>query len=207
MFRAEQDWNVPACPLTLSPCASIPQNVPYLQADPRLVERWRKELESLPGFKIRIAWQGSPTYAMDHFRSVPLAHFAALAKVRGVHLISLHKGPGTDQLDQMDFPVRRLPACVDQAAGPFMDTAAIMKCLHLVITSDAAIPHLAGALGVPIWVALPFVPDWRFLPDREDCPWYPTMRLFRQDKRGDWQGVFARLTAELVGRKPHRPAR
>ena len=86
---------------------------------------------------------------------------------------------------------------VDQAAGAFMDTAAIMMNLDLVITSDTAVPHLAGGLGVPVWLALPSAPDWRWLLDRRDSPWYPTMRLFRQRQRGDWQGVFAEIEAAL----------
>jgi ADP-heptose:LPS heptosyltransferase len=79
----------------------------------------------------------------------------------------------------------------------FMDTAAVLKNLDLVITCDTAVAHLAGALGVPVWVAIPFAPDWRWLLDRSDSPWYPTMRLFRQDRRGDWQGVFRRIEVAL----------
>ncbi len=89
---------------------------------------------------------------------------------------------------------------VDQANGAFMDTAAMMMNLDLVITSDTAVPHLAGALGVPVWVALPFVPDWRWLLDRSDSPWYPTMRLFRQKERGNWQGVFEEIQKALFER-------
>jgi ADP-heptose:LPS heptosyltransferase len=81
-----------------------------------------------------------------------------------------------------------------------MDTAAVMKCLDLVITSDTSIPHLAGALGVPVWMATPFAPDWRWLLSRDDSPWYPTMRLFRQSERGDWKGVFALIANELQER-------
>ena len=86
----------------------------------------------------------------------------------------------------------------DKAAGPFMDTAAIMRNLDLVITSDTSLPHLAGALGVPVWMALNFCSDWRWLEEREDSPWYPTMRVFRQTRFGDWQGVFERIAAELT---------
>ena len=86
---------------------------------------------------------------------------------------------------------------VDQASGAFMDTAAIIMNLDLVITSDTAVAHLAGALGAPVWVALPHVPEWRWLLDRPDCPWYPTMRLFRQKSHGDWTGVFAEIRRAL----------
>src|SRR5262249_28386889 len=95
------------------------------------------------------------------------------------------------------FPVTDLGSRLDETAGPFMDTAAVMKNLDLVVTSDTAIPHLAGALAVPVWVALPFAPDWRWLLEREDSPWYPTMRLFRQTERGNWTRVFERMAREL----------
>jgi hypothetical protein len=116
--------------------------------------------------------------------------------VEGVKLISLQKGPGTEQLairkDVIDFGNR-----LDEATGPFMDSAAIMQSLDLVICSDTAVAHLAGALGVPVWLALPVVPDWRWLLQRSDSPWYPSMRLFRQTRRGDWGEVFEQMAGEL----------
>jgi tetratricopeptide (TPR) repeat protein len=178
---------------------TIPANVPYLQAKPERVEHWRRELAGLGGLKVGIAWQGNPAFRGDRQRSVPLAHFAPLAAVEGVRLLGLQKGPGQEQLAGLAgrFPVLDLGPELDAAAGPFVDTAAVMKNLDLVISSDTAVPHLAGALGVPVWVALPSVPDWRWLLGREDCPWYPTMRLFRQARPDDWGEVFARLAAEL----------
>jgi len=124
-----------------------------------------------------------------------------------VTLVSLQKGPGTEQLrDVADrIAVTDLGSRLDEAAGPFMDTAAVMRNLDLVITTDTAAAHLAGALGVPVWVALPFAPDWRWLADRADSPWYPTMRLFRQERPGDWQGVFARLAEALRERVAQAP--
>jgi len=95
------------------------------------------------------------------------------------------------------LPITDWTAEMDEASGPFMDTAALMMNLDLIVTSDTAIPHLAGALGLPVWVALPAVPDWRWLCTREDSPWYPGMRLFRQRQRGDWQSVFAAIQAAL----------
>jgi hypothetical protein len=117
----------------------------------------------------------------------------------GVTLISLQKGPGTEQLQQLPerFPIIDLEVNRDEKAGTFMDTAAIMKVLDLVITSDTAVAHLAGALGVPVWLVLPFAADWRWLIGREDSPWYPAMRLFRQRRSGNWQKVFARIAVEL----------
>jgi len=191
---------------------TIPKAVPYLQADAELVQRWKSrksEVRSpkseemhltsdfrLPtsDFLVGIAWQGNTIYPADRQRSIPLAHFSRLAQVPGVQLISLQKGPGSDQL--RGLPTLTLPP-LDETTGAFMDTAAVMKSLDLVISSDTAVAHLAGALGVPVWVALPLVPDWRWLLEREDSPWYPTMRLFRQTRYSHWEDVFERLAAEL----------
>src|SRR5262245_15888262 len=160
---------------------SIPADVPYLAANPGLVEHWRQRLAGVPGRKIGVAWQGNPTFRLDHFRSVPLKVFAPLAALAGASLISLQKGPGTEQLGDLTgkFNVLELGNELDESAGSFMDTAAAMKVLDLVITSDTSIAHLAGALGVRVWVALSAARDWRWMLDREDSSWYPTMRLFR----------------------------
>jgi hypothetical protein len=150
---------------------------------------------STSDFLVGIAWQGNPKFTGDRQRSVPLAQFARLAEVEGVRLISLQKGPGTEQLVK-NQPAECMPR-LDEEAGAFMDTAAIMEHLDLVVTSDSAVAHLAGALGIPVWVALPMVPDWRWLLEREDCPWYPSMRLLRQTRRGEWDGVFERIAEDL----------
>ena len=177
---------------------SVPADVPYLDAEPQLVEAWRHRLGSYPGFKVGIVWQGNPKFRLDRRRSIPLAQFAPLARVPGVHLFSLQKGPGAEQLAAVTdrFPVTDLGRRLDD----FMDTAAVLKNLDLVISVDTAIAHLAGALGIPVWVALPFVPDWRWLMDREDSPWYPTMRLFRQARPGQWEDVFQRIAEALQRR-------
>ena len=182
---------------------SVPADVPYLDAEPQLVEAWRHRLGSYPGFKVGIVWQGNPKFRLDRLRSIPLAQFAPLARVPGVHLFSLQKGPGAEQLAAVTdrFPVTDLGRRLDD----FMDTAAVLKNLDLVISVDTAIAHLAGALGIPVWVALPFVPDWRWLMDREDSPWYPTMRLFRQTRPGQWEDVFQRI-AEALQRRLAAPA-
>jgi tetratricopeptide (TPR) repeat protein len=178
--------------------ANIPARVPYVRAAPALVETWRTELEKLGGFKIGVAWQGNPNHQGDRHRSFPLARFEDLARVEGVRLVSLQKGPGTEQLLSLAgrFPILDLNDRLD-AAGAFLDTAAIMVNLDLVITVDSAVAHLAGALGVPVWVVLPFDPDWRWLLDRSDSPWYPTMKLFRQKCMGDWREVFEQIAAEV----------
>jgi tetratricopeptide (TPR) repeat protein len=179
--------------------ATVPAAVPYLSPDPALVEHWRRELSAYPGFKVGIAWQGNPEYRGDRQRSVPLRQFAPLMGVAGVHFFSLQKGPGSEQVRDVAgaWPLTDLGPRLDETAGAFMDTAAVMRCLDLVITSDTAVPHLAGALAVPVWLELPFVPDWRWLLGREDSPWYPTMRLFRQPRLGEWDAVFTRLAGEL----------
>ncbi len=190
---------------------TIPAEVPYLRPDPRRFEQWRRELDELPGLRVGIAWQGSRSFYFDRLRSVPLAEFAPLAAVPGVTLVSLQKGFGSEQLAALAgrFRVVDLASRLDESSGPFVDTAAVMKSLDLVITSDTSIAHLAGALAVPVWVAIPFAPDWRWLLEREDSPWYPTMRLFRQTERGNWQIVFERIAAALAARSgeplPARP--
>ena len=173
--------------------ATIPADVPYLSADTNLVEQWRRELNSIRAFKIGIAWQGNPQYPDDCQRSIALRHFAPLGRLEGVRLVSLQKGPGLEQLARVDFPVVDLSDRLDETSGAFMDTVAIMQTLDLVVVSDSAVAHCAGALGVPVWVALPFIPDWRWLLERTDSPWYPSMLLFRQKRRGDWTEVFERI--------------
>ena len=178
---------------------SVPAEVPYIQAQAKLVEHWRKELEPLKGLKVGISWQGRPTYRGDRLRSIPLAQFTRLGDVPGVRLISLQKGAGRDQLQE--FPnsvdILDLGSRLDEQTGAFMETAAVMMNLDLVISSDTAVVHLAGALGAPVWVALNLIPDWRWLLHREDTPWYPSMRLFRQLEYGRWDDVFVRMSQEL----------
>lgn len=177
---------------------TIPADVSYLQPDRRLVEMWRSRLAQLPGFRIGIAWQGNPEYRGDRHRSVPLRHFASLARIPGVTLISLQKGYSSTQHAELrdSFPLIIFDE-LDTATGPFMDTAAIIQNLDLVVTSDTALPHLAGALGAPVWMALPVACDWRWMHGREDSPWYPTMRLFRQRERDNWDNVFERIARAL----------
>jgi Flp pilus assembly protein TadD len=179
---------------------TIPAPGPYIFANPTLVQRWKRYLDRFKGFKVGVCWQGSRIHVLDTYRSIPLAQFAPLAAIEGVQLISLQKGPGADQLRDFanPFPVFDLAYKLDTSSGPFMDTAAVMMNLDLVITVDTAIAHLAGALGAPVWNALPMIgTDWRWLLDRQDTPWYPTMQLFRQSQTNDWTGVFARMASEL----------
>jgi tetratricopeptide (TPR) repeat protein len=179
--------------------ATVPVGVPYVMPDEALVEQWRQELNSMSGFRVGIAWQGNTAHKNDPFRSIPLRQFEPLARLEGVRLISLQKGEGSEQLKEVAgrFPVVDWSDRLDEASGPFMDTAALMKNLDLVVTSDTSTAHLGGALGVLVWVILPFAPDWRWQLDREDSPWYPTMRLFRPRGPKQWGEVFQRVANEL----------
>ncbi len=174
-------------------------SVPYLSADPQLREYWQRELAAFEGRKIGINWQGNPGHPKDVQRSLPLVHFLRLAQAPGVRLLSLQKNVGVEQLRQLKDPdsVVDLGSRLDEDHGAFMDTAAVLESLDLLITSDTAVAHLAGALGVKVWVVLPFSPDWRWMLNREDSPWYPSMRLFRQRRPGDWPEVFERIAHEL----------
>jgi len=178
---------------------TVPAQVPYLRADERRGDIWRARLGE-SGFKVGIAWQGNPIGSIDNGRSIPLKEFAPLAAVEHVRLISLQKNFGTEQLDvrPAGMIVETPGFAFDDGADAFIDTAAMMMNLDLVVTSDTSIAHLAGALGRPVWIALKTVPDWRWLLGRGDCPWYPTARLFRQERIGDWSGVMAQMAAALT---------
>jgi tetratricopeptide (TPR) repeat protein len=186
--------------------ASIPARTPYLAAEPDLLEHWRQCFAGSYTFKIGIAWQGNPRHRLDRHRSIGLAKFAPLAAIPNVQMFSLQQGAGTGALKDAarDFPVIEL---FDDPAVPLVDfaeVAAVMHQLDLVVTPDTAIAHLAGALAVPVCVTLAAVADWRWLMQREDTPWYPTMRLFRQTTLGDWVGVFERLADEARVRMHRR---
>lgn len=181
---------------------SIPAGVPYLRPEPDRVAWWRERLAAgPPGLRVGVAWQGNPHGRVDRGRSPPLAALAPLAAVPGVRLISLQQRDGVEQLAALPegMAIETLGPGVD-ADGAFVDTAAIMMSLDLVVSSDTAIPHLAGALGRPVWLAVKRVPDWRWLLGRADSPWYPTLRLFRQRRDGDWDGVFRAIAAALAAR-------
>jgi Flp pilus assembly protein TadD len=191
------------CDTTL---ATVPANIPYVAADRARVARWRDHLAKVSGFKVGICWQGNPAYKHDRRRSVPLAQFAPQAEVPGIRLVCLQHGPGREQWDKVasNWPTVELPASAKDPSQSWLDTAALLCALDLVITVDTAVAHLAGALAVPVWVALPFAPDWRWLLKREDSPWYPSLRLFRQMQPGDWPELFQRVKGALA-RTANRP--
>jgi hypothetical protein len=197
------------CPLMSLPAVlkttleTVPDTVPYLSASAEAIERWRPSLEAIRGFKVGIAWQGNPGHQNDRFRSIALEQFAPLAEIPGVSLIPLQKGFGREQVASCGFPVVDLGDAYQ--AGDWMDSAAIVSQLDLVISPDSSIAHLGGALGHPTWVALPLPAEWRWMRDREDSPWYAGMRLFRQSVVGDWKPVFQRMAEALRQRLTGSP--
>ena len=177
---------------------SIPAEVPYLHPEPARVEKWRKRLAGDGEIQVGLSWAGRPTHPWDKYRSMALSSLAPLWAVEGVRFVSLQKGAAAGDAQAL----AAMPLLVD--LGPeledFADTAAVISQLDIVICVDTAIAHLAGALGKPVWVMLAQPSDWRWMQDREDTPWYPTMRLFRQQRPGDWPDVVARVKAALEQR-------
>jgi hypothetical protein len=200
---ARFDYHSPLLSLPLAFATTretIPAEIPYLGAEHERVENWKQRLGG-DGFKIGICWQGRKG-EMDIGRSFSLREFVNIAAVPDVRLISLQKNDGTEQLANLPegMNVETLGADFDAGPNAFLDTAAVMEHMDLVITSDTATAHLAGALGRPTWVALKRVPDWRWLLEGSKSRWYPTMRLFRQKLPGEWKPVFDDMLKELTGR-------
>ena len=160
--------------------------------------RW---LQNLPPAKLRVGlvWQGNRDHMADVFRSFPLKAYDPLGQLDDIQFISLQKGYGAEQIKDWSGlrPLIQLPEGTDVTSGAFMDTAAIVSQLDLVITSDTSMAHLAGALGRPAWVLVNKMPDWRWLLERKDSPWYSSLKLFRQSKQGDWASVVAEVESEL----------
>ncbi|MFK7822428.1 MAG: tetratricopeptide repeat protein, partial [Planctomycetaceae bacterium] len=186
---------------------TIPADVPYLEPASQLVSTWSERLAQIDGFKVGIAWQGAPGHLSDVRRSFSLREFETIAAVPGVSLVALQKGFGLEQVSEVSFPIHELGDDHDESNGAFMDTAAVMANLDLVITSDTSVAHLAGAMGVPVWIAMSTGSDWRWMSGRDDSPWYPTARLYRQTEAGEWASVFERMredVQQLVGESSTR---
>jgi hypothetical protein len=183
---------------------NIPAETRYLRAESDRIEKWKERLGDA-GFKIGVAWQGNKAGGIDIGRSFPLVEFLGISHLPSVRLISLQKHEGVEQLRDMPegMAVETLGDDFDLGDEAFLDTAAVIENLDLVISSDTSVAHLAGALGRPVWVALKYVPDWRWMLNRTDSQWYPTMRLFRQGTIDDWRAVFADIEnalRELMGK-------
>lgn len=189
------------CPLLSLPRAfatridSVPADVPYVVAEPGRLARWQQRLAKLSGPRVGLVWAGRPTHKNDANRSIALARLLqGTALPAGASLVSLQKGEATAQLRQIaDVPILDLEAELTD----FEETAAVLSCLDCLITVDTAVAHLAGALGVKVLLLLPHAPDWRWILGRDDSPWYPSMRIFRQARRGDWGEALAALTEHL----------
>ncbi|HSC25453.1 MAG TPA: tetratricopeptide repeat protein [Candidatus Babeliales bacterium] len=185
---------------------TIPCDIPYLYADENLTEQWQQKLATDKNFKIGICWQGNDNYATPLLRatvaqkSIHPKEFEPLSKIPGITLYSLQKTTGTDQLQDLPSTMNIITfdGDFDQSNGRFMDTAAVIKNLDLVITVDTSISHLASGLGVLTWIMLPNPADWRWMINRADSPWYPGVtRLFKQPTPGDWKTLIAEITQEL----------
>lgn len=171
---------------------------PYLRPAPERIAKWQERLSGDSRPKVAIAWQGNPSFKQDLFRSIALDQFEPLFEATDADFISLQKMHGTEQLADFKFSDRvQVFDDLDAEGGAFMDTAALMTEVDVVVTSDSAVAHLAGALGVKTLLLLPYAADWRWFADRTNCPWYPTMKLFRQPQRNDWPAVFAQVAGEL----------
>lgn len=183
---------------------TVPDTIPYLHADEKLTTHWQQELAHDSSFKIGICWQGNANYRTQFLRqavaakSMQLQDFMPLAAIPGVRLYSIQKITGTDQVHIIDQQVHLFDESFDREHGRFMDTAAVIHNLDLVITIDTSIAHLAAGLGTPTWVLLPYPADWRWLLNTNDTPWYPNMRLFRQTTVGDWQTPMYTITTLLT---------
>ena len=173
---------------------SIPNNTPYIHADPQLVEYWRQRLNS-SDFKVGVVWAGNPNFKGDQKRSLSLTALTPLGDIQDVCFYSLQKGPAAAEVVTPPAGMRLIDLAPE--LNDFATTAAVIANLDLVIAVDTAVAHLAGAMGKPVWALIYSPPDWRWLLDRDDTPWYPTMRLFRQSAPGEWGPVIERVAEAL----------
>ena len=174
---------------------TIPANIPYLKADSIKVAEWKNKL-STKKFKVGICWQGSKN-KVDRGRSFSISNFNDISKIPNLELINLYKGEEEKQILDINFEVTTFNKSLNEKENAFIDTSAIMMNCDLIITSDTVIAHLAGALGCTVWVVLKYVPDWRWMLDRLDSPWYPTTKLYRQNNLDDWVPVFNQIKNDL----------
>jgi hypothetical protein len=188
------------CPLASVPALlgtrldSLPANIPYISVAAEKLESWRAVVRRIPGFRVGVCWHGAIGVNELRSRSFDPAHLLRLSHVPGVSLINIQYG----QTPPADLALHMVPGLAPDSMR-LEDVAAVICHLDLVVCCDTGIAHLAGALGKPVWVALRHVASWRWMQSREDSPWYPTMRLFRQSRPGDWAGVIERMAGQLAG--------
>jgi ADP-heptose:LPS heptosyltransferase len=173
--------------------SSIPNQVPYFQVPPEARDKALRRSWPPKGLRVGLVWAGDPTNERDHFRSIALSALASILALEGIHFFSLQVGTASKQIGEAETRITDLsPEFTDMA-----DTAAHIEHLDLVISVDTSVAHLAGALGKPVWILLSTVADVRWFLEREDSPWYPTARLFRQKKFMDWSEVMERVVSAL----------
>jgi tetratricopeptide (TPR) repeat protein len=189
------------CPLGSLPLAlrtgfdNVPAQIPYLSTDDAALAKWSGRIGALARPRIAVAWSGNASHYNDRNRSIPFARLLPLFAAQA-RFISVQRDVRNDDAERL-----AAETCVTHLGGElqnFTDTAGVIALSDLVISADTAVAHLAGAMGRPLWVLLPFAPDWRWTLDGEASPWYPTARLFRQTAIGDWDGVVGRVAAELA---------
>jgi hypothetical protein len=178
---------------------TIPAEVPYLRAPPDHLERWRARLGPASRPRVGLAWSGSTTLRNDRNRTIALEQLAPL-RTLAFDFVALQKDVRANDAEALASGPAI--ATFGEALADFRDTAALVELVDLVISVDTAVAHLAGAMAKPLWVLLPWSPDWRWLLDRTDSPWYPTARLWRQSRAGDWESVVERVARELAQAGP-----
>jgi tetratricopeptide (TPR) repeat protein len=190
------------CPILTLPLVfnttpeNIPVNIPYISVNSILIQKWKDKIQhDNSKLKVGIVWHGNPKHKNDRNRSMPFAHFSPFAKFTDITFYSLQKGKASEQARNFSMGMKFID--LTEEINDFSDTAALIENLDLTMSVDTSVVHLAGALGKPIWTLLPFAPDWRWMLNREDSPWYPTMRLFRQPSPGDWNSVIKKVSEEL----------
>lgn len=178
---------------------TIPVDIPFLVPDPERQQYWCDTLSQLEGKKVGLNWGGNSNFSRDDFRSIPLEELLPLGDIRGVQLVSLQQVNALEQIEPLSksWDLYQPGEEYQATTGSFMESAALILNTDLVITADTAVAHLAGALGVPVWVLVSQIPEWRWLLERTDSPWYPTVRLFRQDQLGDWKSVIQEVKSEM----------
>jgi hypothetical protein len=182
--------------------ATVPGEIPYVAPDQALVAAWSRPLAGMSGPKVGLVWAGDPrpddrrAHAIDRRRSMALRRLAPLLAVPGIAFVSLQKGSAAAEIGQLPDDLRPLDPMGE--VSDFADTAGLIANLDLVISVDTSVAHLAGAMGKPVWILSRFDGCWRWLSGRDDSPWYPTVRLFRQAAPGDWDPVIARVVEALA---------
>jgi hypothetical protein len=197
------EWQCPLMSLPLvmgTTLETIPARVPYLSVPEEALDKAAVLAWPKTGLRVGLVWAGNAKHTRDRYRSMRLSEFAPILQMEGIHFFSLQMGPEAEQLQDVTAPITDLRSSIEDMA----DTAALIANLDLVIAVDTSVAHLAGALGKQVWLLLPLSPDWRWLLDREDSPWYPGMRLFRQSSLNDWESVVERVRLALAAEVARR---